>query len=129
VYPQRDLTRIEAFKFMWRFQALHFLRNNSVVSSPFGSIALALGLDKWDLVTNVNRHIKSTECFRSLMKFVCQSLIVAADPVVLSSSQTVKKRPPPPAVTDEASSSSAPKAMKLTEYFAAVQDLTKSDEQ
>ena len=97
LWPLRELTRIEAFKLLWRFQTLHFIRmpnwatrqssplpassaeESLAVPNPiptvFIPIAKKFGLDDWDIVTRSNRHLTSSELLRSVMKYVCQFLI------------------------------------------------------
>ena len=134
VYPQRGLTRIDAFKLMWRFQTLHFLRNGSLasvladptvqaspVASTFIPSVLSLGLDRWESITNLNRQVTPAECLHTVMRFVCRNLIEidAANAVSSASTapvQAVKKRTSPP--NEEAESAPATKSMKLTDWFA-----------
>ena len=121
VYPIRGISRVEAFNFMWRFQTLHFLRSGALTDVPmpgavsaFAAVATAAGLDRWDLVTNLNRHLKPTQCLQSLMKFVC-SAMSDLDAVRSADLPVVKKRKSPN--ISDPDDQAPTKSMKLTDFF------------
>jgi superfamily II DNA or RNA helicase len=128
----RNLTRIEAFKYMWRFQCLHFLRTrlgpeaftkleaDSAIPSLV-AIARGLGLDRWEIVTNVNRHIKASSCLRTVLQFVCKySLENEAPPVPV---MAPPKRKSPDTSSAEDGSGGPSKTVKLTDFFKQPVDI------
>jgi superfamily II DNA or RNA helicase len=122
LYPQRDISRIEAFKIMWRFQTVHFIRSTSLQEpstavSTFVCLAKSVGLDRWELVTNLNRHLKPSNCLQSLMLFVCKSLIeadAAAKNSPVATLEMGKKRKTSPTESGDEQT----KVTKLTDFFA-----------
>ena len=146
VYPQRAISRMEAFKLIWRFQTLHFLRIGALapvmdthaglpIGSTFIPLALSSGLDRWDVVTNLNRQLKQSDCLQSLLKFAARNLIdidaaKSTESVVGTASAPPKKRRTPNATDGEsADPESAPpaKSMKLTDFFASKNEEEKTE--
>ena len=119
LYPQRSVSRMEAFKQMWRFQTLHFVKQREIEDKTsaigtFSLIARAVGLDRWEAVTNVNRHIRPNQCLESLMKHTCLSLMV--EPSEPATTTTAKRKTP-----DQLSAEDEPgsaKMTKLTDFFS-----------
>ena len=115
VWPYRTPSRVDAFKLMWRFQANHFIRTGLVPEGAEDVIKSVLipivsangGLDNWELVTNLNRHLSASDLFRALVRHVCESLI-QADQV----ESNIPKRKSPVEIQARAS-----KEPKLTSFF------------
>ncbi len=84
LWPYGGLTRIQAFKLMWRFQTLHAIRAGQVATtddplmSTLFAVASSSGLDDWECVTNSNRQISDEQCLHAIERFVCKSLIAQA---------------------------------------------------
>ena len=115
VWPMKPLVRMDAFKLMWRFQTLHFLRTTGN-PSVFAPLAIEYGLDSWEHATNVNRHLSGSEVFRSLVKSV------VTQQELDQGNLAVKRK-----ISTEASVPS--KSMKLTEFFVKrSDDADKSDD-
>ena len=47
----------------------------SPITATFIPIAKNFGLDQWEMVTNTNRHLTSSELLRAIVKYVCQFMI------------------------------------------------------
>ena len=126
-WPSRSFTRMEAFKLMWRFQTLHFLRTglagtpgvgvdpNDTEFNVLGPIALSLGLDSWEIVTNLNRHLTLNQCLQSLISYVCTIQQQAIPPTIIPPKRKISTEP-----------NTNVKSMKLTSFFTPTVDLTES---
>ena len=81
------------------------------------AIARGAGLDRWDFITNTNRHIKPTNCMQTVMRFICKHMIdsAASSQQLLAAPVVVKRKSPPSVVSGEGPSS---KTVKLTDFFA-----------
>ena len=126
--PQREITRLEAFKLMWRFQTLHFLRTaggeflfsqlDSASAFPtLVAVARGLGLDRWELITSVNRHMKPVACLQTVMKFICDFRMKseAAAKAEHVKVEPVKRKSPHTSSGEDGEASS--KMVKLTDFF------------
>ena len=136
LWPQRELNRIEAFKLLWRFQTLHFVRAPGWAVEPlppitttFIPIAQNFGLDNWEMVTTTNRHLTASEILKAVIKFVCQQMIdkdESSVPVIPKKRQPEPGQAPPPA---KRPTGSAPGGGTIVSLFSSMTNGVASSDQ